>query len=100
VEHSWCEILPEKGISTRTRILDPYAVGRLPQVQLIDTFACLCHTHDPSFPSVSQLYRRTSTRDDIREDALKKMNEFLDRHFKPRLNQLDALNEKVESRRK
>lgn len=100
VEHSWCTLPAEVGGRPRTLILDPYAIGRLPQVQLIDTFPCLCHTHDPRFPVVSQLYRAGVERTDILEDTLKRMNTFLDTYFKPRLESFERMNERVDARRK
>lgn len=37
VEHSWIAYLRRDPQARSLRILDPYAVGRLPQVQLLDT---------------------------------------------------------------
>lgn len=97
VEHSWCTLPAEVGVRSRPMIIDVYAVGRFPQVQLIDTFPCLCHAHDPRFPVVSQLFRGLTLRDDIRENVVKKMNSFLDENFRPRVEEFERLHEKIDS---
>ena len=69
VEHSWIEIATYPGRTQRERtrrnvILDVYCPGRLPQVQLIDTFCLL-----------KPLYEERVRRNDIREDIVTRVVE-------------------------
>jgi hypothetical protein len=72
VDHSWCWTRPvsvDYEPIARTgfpNILDPYAVGRLPQVTLV-------HCHSPSLPHVGWSYRPTRERTDIRQDAVDRL---------------------------
>lgn len=65
VDHSW--IAWPKHYS-QPRILDVYAVGRLPMVQLIDVSSLLVHQ--------GEHYRAGKTRDDIREDDVHRLVDY------------------------
>ena len=63
-EHSWLlyeEPTQKKRFIGQLFILDPYAIGRLPQVQLLDPYA-----------GNLKLYMRGKPRDDIRHDHVKR----------------------------
>lgn len=48
IDHSWINLLPAEGLPpTSQRILDTYAVGQLPQVQLVDCFGRLGAAYEP-----------------------------------------------------
>ncbi len=57
VEHSWIELWEVEGLAARW-ILDVYACGRLPQVQVVDLFFTLPH---------EDAYQRGEPRDDINQ---------------------------------
>lgn len=77
VDHSWIE-LPLGGAGY---ILDVYAVGRLPQVQLLQKH--------PFLEAVTALYKPGSPRNDIRRNVVEAMNEHLNRTFRPRMKRLE-----------
>lgn len=56
VDHSWLELLLQRGEFSSLYILDVYAVGQLPQVQLLDVAFSLPHRAN---------YRAQARRDDI-----------------------------------
>ena len=64
IDHSWIELL---GPGSRRVILDVYAVGRLPLVQLVDTGTRLL--------PYAALYKARSFRNDIRHDVMKRLRE-------------------------
>ena len=75
VEHSWIELTVPVAETERKRvgrgdsrrvILDVYCPGRLPQVQLIDSFGLLAPTYEEREP-------RTDIRTEIIEDLLGEM---------------------------
>lgn len=71
VEHSWILLrTPTVGLP-RMAILDPYCVGRLPMVQLIDAW----------LPDHRALYRQGATRTDIRSNAIVEMVTALEKEF-------------------
>jgi len=61
VDHSWLELLLQKGEFSSLYILDVYAVGQLPQVQLLDIAFSLPHRAN---------YRAQVRRDDIDMDLV------------------------------
>jgi hypothetical protein len=78
VEHSWCMIpkplspkpllIGERPLGTHYRvIIDPYAVGRLPQVQMVSVGSTLPH---------DRWYSERKPRTDIREDVLRLLCEI------------------------
>jgi hypothetical protein len=105
VDHSWCVITaaPEAGsdASSWDKILDVYAIGRCPQVQLIDTYPNCQHVFNPDRPESCRLYRPMPLEHiTIRENVLGLMHVFLDRHFKPRIPAFDDLFVSMDKRRK
>ncbi len=64
VDHSWIEIVDPP----RRLILDVYAVGSLPQVQLHEATALLPHW---------RTYSRGDERDDVREDVIQELDAAL-----------------------
>jgi len=58
VDHSWCAFVSTVGSNPHRFILDVYAVGRLPQVQLIDASSA-------AMMGLCALFRPGQTRDDI-----------------------------------
>lgn len=105
VDHSWCVIsaAPEPGseASAWDKILDVYAIGQCPQVQLIDTYPCCQHVFDPDHPVSCRLFRPWPLGHiTIRENVLELMNAFLDRHFRPRVPAFDDLFVSMDKRRK
>lgn len=71
-EHSWLiyEEPNQRSVVCYRFILDPYAVGRLPQVQLLDPHA-----------GNHKLYRESNPRDDIRYDHVNRELDRLRQHF-------------------
>lgn len=67
VEHSWLELVgPKMG---QRSILDPYCIGRLPQVQLL-------WWNNMKIPDVHQ-YKSESHRDDLHDDLIEEMVSLL-----------------------
>jgi hypothetical protein len=76
VDHSWCYLSIASGY-----VLDVYAVGRLPQVQLIQMH--------PLLKKQTELFEVGQNRTDIRRKVLEAMDEHLRRVFKPRMTRLE-----------
>jgi hypothetical protein len=82
VDHSWIEL----PISHDGYILDVYAVGRLPQVQLLQKHLLL--------QKQTLLYMGGHARTDLRRRVLNAMDDHLDRVFKPRMRRLEVARSK------
>lgn len=70
VDHSWL-IFPQANGTIEPNILDPYAVGQVPMVQLIDTSSW-------ALSGLRLLYRKGSPRDDIRTNVVAWLIQFFE----------------------
>lgn len=70
VEHSWCSLVDMTGSVSQQFILDVYAVGRLPVVQLLDATS-------HATAQVRALFRPGDVRDDIDTKLVQELQEII-----------------------